>query len=157
VERNFVCVGVEASRVIRACFMKKEKMKNSRTDNYEWEEKVEGEETGEGGVVNRKASSDSLDKRLPSVRDGREKVSNYRSPSERHLSSREDVAYESSYHCKKQENNTDVSSFFIEVRAIIKASSDMQVDANKEERCAVGVYVSDKSAVVYVPADVGNG
>lgn len=33
----------------------------------------------------------------------------------------------------------------------------MEVDADKEEGCAVGVHVSDKSSVVYVSANVGNG
>ena len=30
----------------------------------------------------------------------------------------------------------------------------MQVDTDEEEGCAVGVHVSDESAVIYVPADV---
>lgn len=33
----------------------------------------------------------------------------------------------------------------------------MEIDANKEERCAVGMYISDESAVVYVSTNVGDG
>lgn len=33
----------------------------------------------------------------------------------------------------------------------------MKVDADKEERGSVGMGVADKSAEVYVTADVGNG
>lgn len=33
----------------------------------------------------------------------------------------------------------------------------MEVDADKKERCAVGVEVANKSAVIYISADVCNG
>lgn len=33
----------------------------------------------------------------------------------------------------------------------------MKVNADEEKGCAVGVKVSDESAVVYVSADVGDG
>lgn len=33
----------------------------------------------------------------------------------------------------------------------------MKVDANEEERGAVSVHVTNESAEVYVPADVGHG
>jgi len=31
------------------------------------------------------------------------------------------------------------------------------IDADEEEGGSVGMYIPDKSAVVYVPANVGNG
>lgn len=33
----------------------------------------------------------------------------------------------------------------------------MKVDADEEEGCAVGMYITDESAIVYIPADVGDG
>lgn len=33
----------------------------------------------------------------------------------------------------------------------------MKVNANEEERCAIGMEVSDESAVVYVSANMGDG
>lgn len=33
----------------------------------------------------------------------------------------------------------------------------MHIDANKEEGSPVGMYISNKSSVVYVSADVGDG
>ena len=40
--------------------------------NDEWEEEVESEESCEGGIVNREASSDSLNKGVTNVGDGGE-------------------------------------------------------------------------------------
>lgn len=39
--------------------------------NDEWEKEVECKESGKGGIVYRKAASDSLDKCAPNIRDGR--------------------------------------------------------------------------------------
>ena len=33
----------------------------------------------------------------------------------------------------------------------------MEINADKEEGCSIGMYVADESAVVYVPADVCYG
>ena len=32
----------------------------------------------------------------------------------------------------------------------------MSIQADEKERCAVGVHVSNESAIVYIPADVSN-
>jgi len=59
------------------------------------------------------------------------------------LSSREDVANKGGHHYKQEENNAYVSCLFVEVGAVIKSSSDMHIDADEEEGCAVGVHISD--------------
>lgn len=33
----------------------------------------------------------------------------------------------------------------------------MEVNTNEEKGCAIGVYVSNESAIVYVSTDVGDG
>lgn len=73
------------------------------------------------------------------------------------MTSGEDVSYECGYHNQEEEDNSNVSCFFVEVGAVVETSADVKVDADKEEGCAVGVHVSNKSAVVYVSTDVGHG
>lgn len=59
---------------------------------------MEGEESGKGSIVYREAPSNSFDESGPYVRNCGKEVSNDGGTSERHLSSREDVADEGSYH-----------------------------------------------------------
>lgn len=72
------------------------------------------------------------------------------------MSSGEDVTDEGGYYYKKEENNANISCLFIEIRSIVKAASDVYINADEKERCSVGMYVTDKSAVVNVSADVCN-
>lgn len=74
-------------------------MDYSHGSNNKGKKEVECEEPGEGGVINREAASDSLNQCASNVRDGREEVSDDGGPSERHLSSGEDVAYEGGHYC----------------------------------------------------------
>jgi hypothetical protein len=59
------------------------------------------------------------------------------------LSSREYIADEGSHYYKKEKHNAYVSCFFVEVRAIVKASSDVYINTDEEERCSISVHVSD--------------
>ena len=112
--------------------------------------------SGQGGIVHGEAASDSLHEGLASVGHSGEKVGNNGSPSKGHLTSGENVTYKGGYYCEEKENYSDISGLFIQVRAVVKASSDVEVDADKEEGCSVGVYVANYSAVVYIPTDVGD-
>lgn len=73
------------------------------------------------------------------------------------MSSGEDIANEGCYYGEEKKDNSDVSSFFIYIGAIVEASADVKIDADEEKRCAVGMEVADYSAVVDVSADVGDG
>lgn len=73
------------------------------------------------------------------------------------MSSGKDVAHEGCYYGQEEEDHPNVSCFFVQVGAVVQASSDVKIDANEEERCTVGMYVPDKSAVVDVSANVGDG
>ena len=59
------------------------------------------------------------------------------------MSSGKDVAYEGGHYYEKEKDDSDISCFFVQVRAVVQASSNVEVDADEEERCAVGVHVSD--------------
>jgi len=59
------------------------------------------------------------------------------------LSSGEYVTNKCGYHYKKKEHDADVSCFFVEVGAVIEPTSDMYINTDEEERCAVGVYIPD--------------
>ena len=73
------------------------------------------------------------------------------------MSSGEDIANKGSYHYQEEKYNPNVSCLFVQIGAIVKASSDVEVKADKEERGTVGVEVSNESAVIDVSADVGDG
>lgn len=72
------------------------------------------------------------------------------------MASGEDVPYESGYYYKEQEDDSNISSFFIEVGAVVKAPSDVHIDANEKERGTVGVEVTDKSSVVDISANMAD-
>lgn len=59
------------------------------------------------------------------------------------MSSWEDVAYESSYHYQKQKDHPHVPGFFIEIGAVVKTPSDVQIDADEEEGGSVSVEIPD--------------
>jgi len=59
------------------------------------------------------------------------------------LSSRKDITNKGGYYYKQEEDNTYVSCFFVEVGTVVKPPSDVHIDADEEERCAVGMYISD--------------
>lgn len=77
------------------------------------------------------------------VGDGGEKVCNDSGTSKGHLSSGQDVAHKGGYYYEKEEDNTYVSCFLIQVGAVVQASSNVEVNADEEERRAVSVYVPD--------------
>ena len=72
------------------------------------------------------------------------------------MASRKDIAYESSYHYKEEKDYPNVSCFFMEVRAVVKSSSNVKINADKKEGCTISMYVSDKSSIVYISTDMGN-
>lgn len=72
------------------------------------------------------------------------------------MASGKNISNEGSHYRQEEEYNADISGFLVDKGAIVKASSDMGVQANEKERCAISVHVTNESAVIYVSADVGN-
>lgn len=97
-ERDLVCVRVNASGVVRPGLVQENEVNHSHGSDDEWEQEVECEESRESSIVYREATSDSLNKGAANVRDCRKKVSDNSGTSKGHLSSREDVPNESSHH-----------------------------------------------------------
>ena len=98
-----------------------------------------------------------MDEGAAYVGDSGEEVGNDGGPSEGHLSSWENIAYEGCCYYKEEKYNADISCFFVEVGAVVESSPDVKINTNKEERGPVGMEVADKSSVIYVPTDVCDG
>lgn len=59
-EGDFVCLGAHTCGVVGPGFVEEEEVDDGGCEDHEWEEEVEGEESCEGGIVYREASSDPL-------------------------------------------------------------------------------------------------
>ena len=57
---DFVCVGVNAGRVVRSCLVEEDKVNHGYGGDNEGEKEVECEKSAKGGVVYGEAASDSL-------------------------------------------------------------------------------------------------
>lgn len=78
--------------------MQEDEVNHCYGSDNEGEKEMKCEESGEGGVVNGKASSDSLDEGAADVGNSGKEVGNNSGTSERHLTSGKDIAYESGYY-----------------------------------------------------------
>lgn len=114
-EGDLVGVGVQTCRIIGARLMKEKKVEDSQGEDDEGEEEMECEESGKSGVVDGKSTPDSLNESVTYVGDSREKVGNYGSPSKRHLSSGEYVAYKGGYHNEEKKKDPNISGLLIKV------------------------------------------
>lgn len=142
-EGDLVCVRINAGWVVRPRLVQENKVNYGHGGHNEGEKEVECEESAKGGVVNGKAAPDSLDQSLTNVWHGREEVRNDSRAPEGHLSSRQDVAHERSHHYQEEKDYPDISCLFVQVGAVVQASSDVKVNTDKEERGAIGVHVTD--------------
>lgn len=97
-----------------------------------------------------------MDEGAAYVWDSREEVSNNGGPSEGYLSSGKDVPYKGCSYHEEEEDNTNVSCLFVKVGTIVKASTDVEIDANEKERGSVGMEVADEPTVVYVSTNVSD-
>jgi len=57
------------------------------------------------------------------------------------------VSNKGRYYSQEEEDNSNISGFLIKIRAVVKASANVEVDTDEEKRSAVGVHVPDKSAI----------
>ena len=97
-ERDFVCVRVDASGVVGSGLVEENEVNHSHGGDDEWEQEVECEEPREGSVVYREATSDSLNEGAANVRDCRKKISDDSGTPKRHLAPGENVPNEGSHH-----------------------------------------------------------
>jgi hypothetical protein len=106
---------------------------------------VETKETVKSRVSNGEATSKSMNDIIPDIRNSGNKVSNNSSSSERHLTSRKNITNKGSKHHNKEDNNTNVSNHFSRrsIRTVVKTSTDMNINSNKEHRGPVSVGITN--------------
>jgi hypothetical protein len=104
-------------------------MPQNNAKNNERECKMEGVKTNERRVTNREAAPYSVGDCLPDTRDSGYQAGNHCSPPETHLPSGKNVPNKRSGHHEQEDYNPCISQFRTRnVRLIVKASTDMQID-----------------------------
>ena len=160
-EGHGVLVGLrlDAGRIVLPDTVQRPDVQHHHAGDHERQQIVQREEALQRRVADREAAPKPGDDRFADDRYRREEVGDDGGAPETHLAPRQRVAEEPGRHHQKIENDAEDPEHlaWLLVRAVVHAAEHVDVDRDKEHRCAVRVQVAQQPAVIHVAHDMLDG
>ena len=143
---------INTKRIVRSGHVERPNVQHHHGKNYKRQHKVQREKARQRRVINRiPAEQQRLDPLTHKRNCGKESCDNRRTP-KAHLPPWQHITKESRRHHQKENHNTQNPQQLARtlIRTVIHPAEHMDVDGNKEERCAVHVNIADQPATIHI-------
>jgi hypothetical protein len=146
----------QAQGIAGTRLMQEQKVDQHNSSNNERKQEMEGKEPIESGIVHCEATSDPLNDHIAYVRYSRDQIRDHRCSPKRHLSPWKNVSHEGCSYRKKEEKDARHPSEYELERAIVHATTNVEIQTDEEERCSISMDSPEEPAIVDVPNDVSH-